>query len=906
VADPGRSRGDLPDGTLTLLFTDIEGSTALLRRLGAGYAEVQERHRRLLRAVFARFGGVEVDTQGDSFMAVFRSAHDAVATAAEIHRGLAAESWPEDVRVRVRVGVHTGRPERRSEGYVGIDVVRAARVCSAAHGGQALLSATTREAVADTGVETIDLGTHALKDFPAGERLFQLVGAGLERLFEPLRTYRATNLPVVATPLVGREDELEHVRRLLADPAVRVVTLTGPGGVGKSRLALEAARRSFPAFPDGVYLVRLASISDPGLVLTEIARVVGVRDTSRRSRVEVLSDTLRARRMLLVLDNVEHVVTAAGDVGKLLAGTPGPVVLATGRGRLRITGERVVAVNPLPEGDAVTLFVTRAAAAGVTFRPTGADFEVIADICRRVDCLPLGVELAAARVSALGLDELRSRLVDALGVLTGGMRDVPERQRTLRATIDWSHRLLTPAQQALHASLAVFRGGATPAAAEDVCGDLADDFLADLGELVDSSLVRREIVAGSSPRLRMLATVHQHASEMLERRTDVDALRAAHAGWFGRLAGDAERALEGPEQAAWLAALERDLDNLRAAIEFSLGSGAVEAGLRLVSRLGRFWRAHGHVAEARSWLDRGLAIGGELPDETRAFAHWTAARQAMAQHDYIAAEPHAGEANRLFQALGWTRETVFSLCELASIALERDDLGRATSLAEQAVSMARAAGDARTVSAVLQTRASVAAAQGEHEAVQELYEEALALRRGLGDELLVVDSAYNLGEAAFEAADYERAREALHECLALARDLGDGLHEAAALCVLGETELLDGAVDSADAFLRASIGIYEDIPDDRSSAECLLGLACVSARRGRVEHAARLWGVARELRGDAPLLAAEAIFEHEIHTTLTAALGSRLEGLLEEGRGLDRARLLGEPEASVVRHGAVE
>ena len=896
---PSRPRADLPEGTVTLLFTDIEGSTQLLRRLGPLYAGVQENHRRLLRDVFSRFDGREVDTQGDSFMVAFQSAQDAVHGAAEIQRQLAAEPWPDGADVRVRIGLHTGQPQRGSEGYVGIDVVRAARICSVAHGGQVVVSEATREVLVGAGIEAIDLGVYALKDFPGPQRLFQLVAPGLERDFPALRTPFATNLPAKLTPLVGRGPELAAVAALLAGGETRVVTLTGTGGAGKSRLALEAARNALQDFRDGVYLVSLAPITDPDLVLAEIARMLGVRDSTKRPRIETLADVLRGRRILLVIDNFEHLSSAANDLGLLMQRAPDVVVLATSRGRLRISGEQVVAVGPLPDDDAITLFLERASAADPAFRAEDADRAVVGQICSRVDRLPLAIELAAARTPALGLEGLLKRLDHALGILTGGLRDAPARQRTLRATIDWSYRLLSPPQRALYASLAVFRGGATLGAIETVCARVSENLVGDLSELVDKGLLRRETVAGTDPRFQMLATVQEYANELLSAGADPDELRERHAAFVTELAERAEFGLEGDDQATWLAVVERELDNVRGALEFAFHSGRAALGLHIVSSLGRFWRAHGHVTEARRWLKQGLALAGDLPPGVRAFAVWTAARQAMAQHDYDAAAPLVREANALFRESGHEREVVFSLCELADLELIHDEVDRAGALADEAGTVAEALGDTRTISAVVQLRASVAEARGEYGRAQELSTEALALRRTLGDRLLVVDSAYNLGEAAFAAGDHDHAQKAIEECLALSRELGDTLHQAAALCVLGEVALLDGAVERAEGLLRESLEIYAGLPDDRASAECLLGLAGVSAGIGRFDEAARLWGAADALRGDDALLTGELRLVALLEQRLSPGLGDHLAARREEGRLLDRELVLRDPGAAV-------
>lgn len=881
------------------MFTDIEGSTQLLRRLGPHYAAVQENHRRLLRDVFSRFDGREVDTQGDSFMVAFQGAHNAVNAAAEVQRQLAAKLWPDRAEVRVRIGIHTGQPERGSEGYIGIDVVRAARISSVAHGGQVVVSEATREIVTETGTETIDLGIYTLKDFPAPAHLFQLVAPGLERDFPALRTPFATNLPAIPTPLVGRDRELATIGGLLTASDTRVVTLAGTGGAGKSRLALEAARNALQEFRDGVYLVSLAAITDPDLVLAEISRVLGVRDSTARPRIDALADALRGRRILLVIDNFEHLTAAASDLGALLRRTPDLVVLATSRGRLRISGEQVVEVGPLPEDDATALFLERAAAGDPTFREESADLAVVSQILSRIDRLPLAIELAAARTPALGLAGLLQRLDHALGVLTGGLRDAPARHRTLRATIDWSYRLLSPAQRALFASLAVFRGGSTLAAIDAVCSRVSDDIVGDLSELVDKGLLRRETVVGTDPRLQMLATVHEYANELMEADANANELRERHAAFFAALAEGAGSGLEGNEQAAWLAVVEREHDNVRAVLEFAFRSGRPALGLRIVSSLGRFWRAHGYVTEARRWLGLGLSLAGDVPPAIRAFAVWTAARQAMAQNDYAAAAPLAREANGLFRETGHDREVVFSLCELADIELIHDEVDRAGALADEADTVAALLGDARTISAVVQLRASVAAARGDHGRAREFFAKALALRRTLGDRLLVVDSAYNLGEAAFEAGDHAEAQKALEECLALSRELGDSLHQAAALCVLGEVALLDGAVGRAEGLLHESLEIYARLPDDRASAECLLGLAGVNAGVGRFDEAARLWGAADALRLDDALLTGELRLVALLERSLSPSLGDRLAGRREEGRLLDRELVLRDPGAAV-------
>jgi predicted ATPase/class 3 adenylate cyclase len=889
VSEETLQRHDLPGGTVTLLFTDIESSTQLLRRLGIGYGEVQRRHRTLLRAAFGAHDGHEVDTQGDAFMVSFRRAVDAAAAAVEAQKELAGEPWPNGVEVRVRMGLHTGEPELGPEGYVGIDVVRAARICAVAYGGQILLSQETRDLLADAGSTTLDLGAHKLRDFPRPARLHQLVAPGLEQDFPPLRTLYTNNLPSVLTPIVGRVSELADVERLLSSGDVRLVTLTGPGGSGKSRLALEAARLSLDRFRDGVFLVPLAPLSDPSLVVAEIARTLGIRNPEARDPLDVVAEGVRDKELLLVLDNFEHVAPAARDLGLLLERAPGPIVIATSRGPLRMAGEHVVTVPPLPAAEAVTLFVERARAVDPAFEPATANTDVVAAICDRVDRLPLSIELAAARIPTLGAEGLLARLDQALGVLTGGRRDAPARQRTLRATIDWSYGLLTTSQRALHSSLAVFAGGSALSSIEPVCGATTDDLVGDLAALVDLNLLRRSPRPSFDPRFAMLATVREYALQVLEQDGRLEPARESHLRHFLSLAEEAETGFEGGEQTAWLERMERELDNVRAALDFAYSSRRIELGLRIAAALSRFWRAHGHVTEARRWLADGLAQADGVPADVRARALWAAARQAMAQSAPDAAKALVEQALPLFRELGREREVVFALSELAWIMLDHDVV-EAQAIAEDAVAQARQLGDPRAISGALNVLASIAATGDDPERALALQEEALALRRRLGDRLLIMDSAYNLGEAAFFRGDGARARSALQEVLALAEALGDLPHAAAATCLLGELALREGDPTRAGRLLRESLTIYVELADDRTCAECLCALAGVAAAEGGLEQAARLWGAADALRGDAPLRAHELEVVERFGPALAAKLAeARIEELRAEGAriGLD-------------------
>jgi len=739
------------------------------------------------------------------------------------------------------MGLHTGEPLLGREGYVGLDVHLAARISAAAHGGQVLLSAAASDLAQD--VELRDLGTHRLKDIEQPVRLFQL---GHEE-FPPPRTSSATSLPSPANRLIGRDLELGRALELLGRPEVRLLTLTGPGGTGKSRLALEIAAALAEERRDGAQLVPLAPLGDAALVPSAIASVVGAREPTLTAIVELLAGSDR----LLLLDNVEHVAEAATAFAELLAGAPRVTLLTTSRSPLRVLGEHVLLVPPLGEEDAAALFAERAAAAG--HAPIRTSDQTVRELCRRLDRLPLAIELAAARVPLLGVETLLERL--SLALLSGGARDLPERQRTLRSTIGWSYSLLTPAQRLLHQSLAVFPGGCTLAAAEAVSA--TEDVVDELAVLLDGSLLLRDEDLLGGPRIRQLETVREYALETAAEAGLLDGLRQRQAEWVRGLAEEAEDGLGGPNQADWLDRIELELSNVRAALEWALDSGDAQLALRIASSLARFWRAHAHASEARTWLDLGLAAR-ELPDDVRASALWSAAWLAMAQGDHGAAGPYLEEAHPLFSRCGKVREAVFALSELANVAHRRGHSKQAVALATEAVEAAQAVDDARAISGAANTLASILSEQGDFGRARTLLEEALALRRTLGNPMLIANSAYNLGIAALHEGDLERAAEALEETLALARDSSDSFYTAYSLCMLGEIALLAAEPGRAEPLLRESLGLLEQIGDTRSRAECLHALAAVAAAEGKAGEAELLSSEAAALRGDAPLLPWEA------------------------------------------------
>ena len=877
-------RRELPQGMVALLFTDIEGSTRTLRSLGGGYEQTVALHRDLVRAAAARHGGVEVDTQGDSFFIAFARASGALAAAALIQRSLSSARWPKGVPVRVRIGVHAGEPTLGSEGYVGLDVHRAARICAAAHGGQVVVSVAVRALVGEKPLEGAgfrDLGAHRLRDFGEPERLFQLVAPGLAAAFPPLRTASATNLPALSSPLVDRLNEVAEIERLLAGPA-RLVTLVGAGGAGKSRLALEVATRAIGGPAHGVFVVRLAPISSSELVAAEIARAIGLQAIPDRSVESTLVDHLASRDILLVLDNLEHLLGAPAVIGRMLFEAPGMRALATSRGPLRLADEHVVVVDPLSENDAIELFAARARAADGRFTLTMATESQARAICRRLDGLPLAIELAAARVGTLGLSGLLDRL--KLSLLTGGASDAPERHRTLAATIAWSVDQLSQPLKVLYGQLGVFAGRFTLEAAEHAFG--AD--IHSTTALVDAGLIRRHDDGGAT-RLGMLRTIREDALARLDAAGAWEDARERHAAWVDRLAAEAADGLSGESLGGWLRSLELDLPDIRAALDRSEATGERDRVVRIVSALERFWRAHGHVAEARSRLERALADGHPADPKLRARGLWTLGRLATAQGDRAAAAEPIEEALALFRRLGQAREEVFALTELAWSLLDHGDVDDAKRDASLALEVARRAVDARALASALMTLAAIAAEQGAASEARIYAEECLAIRRGLGDRLLIANAAFTLGSAALAQGDLEAAGQALTEALEIALALGDGVHAAAARCCLGEAAILRGDDREADELLRTSLADYVGLGDDRAAAECLVGLARLEARNGRMRNAVRLRAAAaaaRERLMSAPL-PVERLLDDEIVAAAAATLdASAIETAESAGRTL--------------------
>ncbi|HSH83355.1 MAG TPA: adenylate/guanylate cyclase domain-containing protein [Herpetosiphonaceae bacterium] len=797
---------DRPAGTIAFLFTNIEGSTSRWEHQRAAMQTALARHDAILRTVIEAHGGHVFKTVGDAFYAVFAMAPDAVESALMAQQALQAEAWDEALGVlRVRIALHTGGAEERDGDYFGQPLNRVARLLSAGHGGQILLSHATQELVRDQlpmGTELRDVGEHRLKDLIRPECIFQLVSLNLPRDYPPLRTLDTlpNNLPLQRAPLVGREREVAAVSDLLLRRDVGLVTLTGPGGMGKTRVALQVAADLLDQFPDGAWFVNLAPLIDPALVIPTVAQVIGIQEASGQPIEATLAHYLRDKALLLVLDNFEHLLPAAERLPALLGASSQVKVLATSRIVLRLYNEYEYPVPPLQVPDpkhlptldwlqqyeAVRLFIQRAQAVKPDFQVTRTTAPAVAEICARLDGLPLAIELAAARAKMLPPEALLQRLGSRLKVLTGGARDLPARQQTLRAAIDWSYGLLDAGEQKLFARLAVFPGGCTLEAVEAVCnanGDLELDPFDGIALLLDKSLLRQEEGLEGESRFVMLETIHEYAWERLETIGEGEVMRQQHAAYFCQVAEAADRGFWGVQQGVWMARLEAEVDNLRTALRWALERQEVETTIRLATPLGYFWQATGRLSEGRQWLEAALnpeqSLSGTLPEtaqasELRAQGHGRAAHLARLQGDVLSARMHAAAALALNRARRDNPQIARSLETLAIIATAEGDYTAARALNDEAVALQRELGDQRELALFLNDGGWQAYLAGDATRALEMLEESLALLRQLGDTTAtIVYILESLGIVLLERGDHQRPCALLEEALHLAQQHRD-------------------------------------------------------------------------------------------------------------------------------------
>jgi len=813
---------ELPAGTVTFLFTDIEGSTRLLHELGADrYAQALAEQRSRLREAFAHHGGVEVDNQGDAFFVAFPTAPGALAAAVEAQASLAPGP------VQVRMALHTGTPLVTEEGYIGVDVHRAARIAAAGHGTQVLVSAATAALIDEDGLR--DLGEHRFKDLAAAERVYQLG----EAEFPPLRSLYRTNLPVPATPFLGRERELAEVTALLEREDVRVLTLTGSGGTGKTRLALQAAAAAAQVFPDGITWVPLGALAEPSLALTAVAQALEIIEEPGLPLADTLAAKLAGARALFVLDNVEHLLPAVAAELARLRDAAGPTLLVTSRERLRLDGEHVWPVPPLDEADGAALFAARARALDPSFTPTPE----VDELCARLDNLPLALELAAARTSLLSTAQLLDRLAQRLDLLEGG-RDAEPRHMTLRATIAWSYELLDEEEQRLFRRLSAFPAGCSYEVAEAVCE--ADPNT--LQSLIDKSLVRRRDTE-DGPRYWMLETIRDFAAELLEEHGEAQSTRERvidAAVDFAVTAEPGWRTADGP---TWLRRFRLDIDNLRQAIRWALESEGDERALAICAHLAWLWHASGLLREGFESTELALATASDAEPGLEGYGWLTLGVLAGEQGQRQTGVELLRRSLPLL-AQGRHRHIYAYALYALGHSLSAHDPAEAEALLRQADGEARTIGDRTLLGMVLEGLAAHARRNGDRAQARSLLEESLSL---LGNPAQRLVSLTALAGIDFGDGALDRARELLSEARALAEDWALSRELMFIDLTSAYVELLTGNLEEADHHLGSARKTAEESGAERILAALLLADAALLARRGEIETAIETWSRADAL-----------------------------------------------------------
>lgn len=859
---------NLPTGTITYLLTDIEGSTELWEQYPDFMGAALVRHDAIFDAAVDRHSGIHVRPrgEGDSRFAVFQDAVDAVAAAVEIQEKLASETWELPKPVQVRIGMHTGVADLRMGDYYGSAVNRSARLRGLGYGGQSLLSLATKELVQDDlpeGVALIDLGFHRLKGMSRPENVFQLLIPGLQQEFPPVKSLEnlPNNLPAQTTQFIGRIEQVAEILKIFNQRNVRLITLTGAGGTGKTRLSQESAAEMLEAFPDGVYFIALAPISDPELVPSSIARTIGVREGGGLPPLENLKSYLNDKQMLLILDNFEQVMDASSAVSELLLAAPSLKLIVTSRIPLRIRGEQEYPVPPLEVPsrqmdiedialiECVQLFVTLAQAANPRFELDDQNTLAVAEICRRLDGLPLAIEIAAARSRMLSPQAMLRRLDDSLKLLIGGPKDLPARQQTLRGAIDWSYDLLEDQDRILFARLGIFVGGFTLQAAESVCNQPAAlDVLEGVETLLNNSLVKTVSSVGE-PRFEMLQTIREYAIEKLGEIGELEDLRRLHAEYYIHESEEIMFHLYSDDTVEILPLLENEQDNFRAALAWSLESAdRIAAGILIAFRIFWFWYRYGHFHEGRDWCERLLrASAGMGQHPLRGLILNTAAFMAMWEGDLKIAVDYAYQSLDIMRALEDPEGLSVSLMTTGIVLLNQGEDDAARPLIEESVALSKELGANWPIGTGLVHLANVALGQGDIDSALLYLEEGEQIARQIGDPWQIAFALNNRGEVARVQGQYDKAYQFYLETEALYQ-LADAKSDHARLIHnLAYIAQHEGDLITAEEKFLESLEKFIELGNKRGIAECLAGLGGLAAAQGDYRHSIPLLAASESL-----------------------------------------------------------
>ncbi|MCZ6676697.1 MAG: tetratricopeptide repeat protein [Candidatus Poribacteria bacterium] len=852
----------MPTGVVGLMFTDIAGHTKMWDRLGDDFMPILEAHNAIIRAATAKHNGYEVKTEGDSFMLAFAKASDAILCAIEAQVALANHSWPESVgEIRVRMGIHTGEPQVSGDDYFGPPVIRASRLCAAGHGGQILISAATRELILEKlpmAIEFLDLGLHRLNDLRRPEQIFQVNHPDLpQKNFPPLKTLDIipNNLPVQLTSFVGRETEIHRLSELLAKESIRLVTLTGPGGIGKTRLSIQAAAQQLENFPDGVWFIDLASLTHPEQVITTIASTLSVQLQPKDDPQKQVIDALAQKRLLLILDNFEHLTEAASLINDILHGTAFLRCLVTSRELLQISGEQTFVVpslsmpaanadtETLSQYESVRLFIERAQAVKPDFELTSQNAATVIAICRHLGGISLAIELAAARVRGMTVGQILDRLSQQIDLLATRSRDVPLRHRTLRNAIDWSYELLAPDEQQLFAQLSVFSGGFFLEAAEAI-SDVPDTFEL-IFSLHEKSLLTAEEVMEQT-RYQMLDLIRAYAKEKLG---EAIALKKAHAVYYLARVQDYDQKLTGTEQSVALSEIALELENFRAAMDWA----RVQEEWKLVGELGvalsEFFYIRGLWSEGMDRLRQAEEALRSLQDD-RLLATALHERGTFyeAQGDYETARNLYTESLRIQRSLKDNRGILKSLNNLGEIARLQGGREEAKQLYTESLQIARALQDKQGVAYALNNLGIIARSEGALEEANRLYTESLHIFRALRDTRGAASALNNLGVIATQHGAYGDARKFFTESLKIARRLDNRWGIAYLLNNLGDIAQSEGLYQEARRLLTESLQICRELQSKQGLAHALNNLGQISVQEGSYEEAGQLFTESLQIR----------------------------------------------------------
>ncbi|MEZ4690548.1 MAG: tetratricopeptide repeat protein [Ignavibacteria bacterium] len=864
-----------PTGNVTFLFTDIEGSTKLSQDFPEKLHAALERHNEILRNAVESNNGRVFKIVGDAFCCAFGNAEEAVKAAVDIQINLADEKWDEVV-IKVRIGIHSGTAEWNGEDYMGyITLARVARILSAAYGEQILISNDTYEhfshhkdtktqrenesnslCLSDLVVKNVcfrDLGERRLKDIIKPIRLYQIVSKGLREEFPPLKTLdaRPNNLPVQLTNFIGREDEMKHAKELLKNN--RLLTLTGSGGAGKTRFSLQTGAELIDEFAHGVWFIDLAEINDPGLLAVTIINAINVEEEQKKTPEETLIDHLKDKEILLIFDNCEQIINACADLTvRLLTSCPELKIIATSREAFNCAGEQTFRIPPLTQPDpnkintpeqliqyeSVRLFIERALAVNPKFRVNNENASALAEVCSRLDGIPLAIELAAARIKVLSVEKISERLNDRFNLLTGGKRTALPRQQTLRALIDWSYDLLSENERILWSRLSVFSGGWTMEAAEEVCSDdiiSKYEILDLLSQLTEKSVI---IYDDSKERYRILESIKQYG---LEKLSDGNGMFLRHLDYFLDLSKRAESELSNENEKFWLDVIDADHNNFISSIEWSAGNEIPDKGSVLAASLLNYWNTTGNYSTAIRLVENILQSSGSIDKSIKAKLILRTGNFKRFQGDFEQAKKYSEESLTIYKEIGDKKGIAESTNSLGNIANYQGDYKQALKCYKESLSIFKEIDDKRGIAGSIQNLGLITRNMGEYEQAKKYYEESLAMGREIGDKTRIADTINNLGYIAIIQEDFKQAKKYLEESLVLRIETGDKRGTAISLNNLGLVLFDQGEFEQAKKYLEESLSINQEIGNKSGVVDSMSNLGNIAVGMGDLKKAIRFY-----------------------------------------------------------------